>query len=206
VDNKKSIDTEYEFTTDWFHWAPDIWLQLKPMIPRYDEHGTEFLEIGSFEGRSTMWTIENLMKDGDHITCIDTWEGGEEHSKIAMSEVEQRFTNNLQVAYQKFPARAALKRRGTSAIQLAGDICDQFLYDFIYVDGSHTAKDVLSDAVMAWKLLAKGGLMVFDDYVWGDPRDVLHRPKLAIDSFVNIYAEEVELVFAGYQLVIRKKP
>jgi hypothetical protein len=48
--------------------------------------------------------------------------------------------------------------------------------------------------------------MVFDDYVWGDPRDVLHRPKLAIDSFVNIYAEEVELVFAGYQLVIRKKP
>lgn len=206
MDDKESIDTEYQFTTDWFHWAPETWLQLKGMIPRYTEYGTEFLEIGSFEGRSTVWTIENLMEDGDHITCIDTWEGGEEHNKIAMSEVEQRFTHNLQVAYQKFPARAALKRRGKSTTLLAEEICEGSSYDFIYVDGSHTAPDVLADAVMAWRMLSKGGLMVFDDYVWGDPRDVLHRPKLAIDSFVNIYAEQLDLVFAGYQLIIRKKP
>jgi hypothetical protein len=50
------------------------------------------------------------------------------------------------------------------------------------------------------------GLMVFDDYLWSpSPRDILHRPKIAIDAFVNIFAEEVEIAHVGYQLVVRKK-
>jgi hypothetical protein len=57
---------------------------------------------------------------------------------------------------------------------------------------------------MAWPLLKSGGVMVFDDYTWGDPRDLLHRPKLAVDAFVNIYAEELSLVHIGYQLALRK--
>ena len=52
-------------------------------------------------------------------------------------------------------------------------------YDLIYVDGSHTARDVLQDAVLGWGLLKRGGLMIFDDYLWVDggaqdvPEDVL---------------------------------
>ena len=79
------------------------------------------------------------------------------------------------------------------------------LFDFIYIDGSHIAKDVLTDACMAWPLLKPKGLMVFDDYMWGSPRDILHRPKLAIDAFTNLFAEEAEIIHAGYQLVVRKK-
>ena len=80
------------------------------------------------------------------------------------------------------------------------------MFDFIYIDGSHIAKDVLTDACMAWPLLKPKGLMVFDDYLWTpNARDILHRPKLAIDAFVNIFAEEVEIVHVGYQLVVRKK-
>jgi len=58
---------------------------------------------------------------------------------------------------------------------------------------------------MAWPLLKPKGLMVFDDYMWGNPRDILHRPKPAIDAFCNIFAEEAEIVHVGYQLVVRKK-
>jgi predicted O-methyltransferase YrrM len=79
------------------------------------------------------------------------------------------------------------------------------LYDFIYIDGSHIAKDVLTDACMAWPLLKKQGIMVFDDYLWGDPRDILHRPKPAIDTFMNLFAEEVDVVHIGYQMIVRKK-
>ena len=35
----------------------------------------------------------------------------------------------------------------------------------------------------------RGDIIVFDDYLWGAPRDILHRPKPAIDAFVNIFAE-----------------
>lgn len=55
-------DTEYQFTKDWFSWAPPVWEQLVPMLP---ESGTfrTFLEIGSFEGRSAIWIAENMMRD-----------------------------------------------------------------------------------------------------------------------------------------------
>ncbi len=32
----------------------------------------------------------------------------------------------------------------------------------IYIDGSHCPPDVLTDAVMAWKLLTDGGIMILD--------------------------------------------
>ena len=224
--------TEYQFTKDWFSWAPEVWKQLIPMLP--SEPGARaFLEIGSFEGRSTIWTIENMMSHGDWIDCVDTWEGGEEHGEEDMSSVEERFDHNIDAAilptflkeYRPEMALGHITRYGHTtsgnrvnvykykcrssmylASKLNGYIDSENLFDFVYIDGSHIAKDVLTDACMAWPLLKPKGLMVFDDYNWmPSPRDILHRPKLAIDAFVNIFAEEVEVVHAGYQMVIRKK-
>jgi len=41
--------------------------------------------------------------------------------------------------------------------------------------------------------------------MWGDSRDILHRPKMAIDAFVNIFAEEAQLVGWGAQTIVRKR-
>lgn len=189
--------SEYQFTHDWFKWAPDLWTQLTPMLPIGD-----FLEIGSFEGRSTVWMMEHMLEKGHFIDCVDTWEGGEEHGAEDMSAVEARFDHNIRVAEEKFPVRKAHKFKMTSYEALRTTDVD---YAFIYIDGSHIAKDVMTDACMAWPLLKKGGIMVFDDYMWGNPRDILHRPKPAIDAFCNIFAEEAEIVHVGYQLVVRRK-
>lgn len=32
----------------------------------------------------------------------------------------------------------------------------------VYIDGSHAAKDVIADAVLAWALLRPGGVLIFD--------------------------------------------
>jgi predicted O-methyltransferase YrrM len=195
--------SEYQFTKDWFGWAPPVWEQLIPMLP--GEAGKRnFLEIGSFEGRSTVWAMENMMQKGDYIYCIDTWEGGEEHGAEDMQAVFERFKANTAIAKDKTKVVRGYAM-DTSTTELASKIQDGFQYDFIYIDGSHIAKDVLTDACMAWPLLKPKGIMVFDDYVWGDPRDILHRPKAAIDAFTNIFAEEVEVIHVGYQLVVRKK-
>ena len=210
---------EYQFTKDWFHWSPEVWTQLIPMLPERDAgEGRCFLEIGSFEGRSTVWIVENMMQsnDGtrcsDDIYCIDTWEGGEEHTEEDMAAVEKRFSHNIGVVVDKFPDRVVEWQKGSSVYGLSCLLTgvdsdeDQPYYSFIYIDGSHIAKDVLTDACMAWPLLKPKGFMVFDDYNWmPSPRDILHRPKLAIDAFVNIFAEEVEIVHVGYQMVIRKR-
>jgi predicted O-methyltransferase YrrM len=195
--------SEYQFTKDWFGWAPPVWEQLIPMLS--GEAGKRnFLEIGSFEGRSTVWTMENMMQKGDYIYCIDTWEGGEEHGAEDMQAVFERFKANTAIAKDKTKVVRGYAM-DTSTTELASKIQDGFQYDFIYIDGSHIAKDVLTDACMAWQVLKPKGIIVFDDYVWGDPRDILHRPKVAIDAFTNIFAEEVEVIHVGYQLVVRKK-
>ena len=194
-------NTEYQFTKDWFHWAPEVWQQLIPLLPQGNR---SFLEIGSFEGRSTVWILENMMGAKGNITCIDTWEGGEEHSAEDMKAVYERFVHNMKTIKNK-RACGLSTRIGKSVNELADCIGAGEEYDFIYIDGSHIAKDVLTDTCMAWQLLKPKGLMVFDDYMWGNPRDALHRPKIAIDAFTNIFAEEAEIIHVGYRLVVRKK-
>jgi predicted O-methyltransferase YrrM len=136
-----------------------------------------------------------------------------------MGSVEQRFDHNAAVLKTLFPEREIVKLKGTSVSMLAdnmrlighiredtgGNYDDKHTYDFIYIDGSHVAKDVLTDACMAWPLLKPKGIMVFDDYLWGNPRDILHRPKPAVDAFCNIFAEDMDIVHVGYQLVVQKR-
>ena len=196
--------TEYQFTKDWFQQAPQVWEQLIPLLSGYAGR-RKFLEIGSFEGRSAIWIAENMMVEGDELRCIDTWEGSEEHGSEDMDAVEARFRHNLVLATEKLPNRRIIQNKGTSVHVLSHKLRHGGVFDFIYIDGSHVAKDVLTDACMAWPLLKPAGLMVFDDYLWGDSRDILHRPKMAIDAFTNIFAEELDEVHVGYQLAVRKK-
>lgn len=205
--------TEYQFTQDWFHWAPEVWKQLIPLLP-----GTpgqrRFLEVGSFEGRSMTWIAENMMNPGDELYCVDTWKGGEEHGAEDMAAVEARFDRNRSIAVTGRDIEIyKVKRTSTEqfAVMLAANFITEFegvkqeSLTFIYIDGSHVAKDVLTDACMAWPLLKQGGIMVFDDYLWGESRDILHRPKPAVDAFVNIFAESLDIVHIGHQLVVAKK-
>jgi predicted O-methyltransferase YrrM len=190
----------YEFTRDWFKTGEQVWPEIRKMMTRR----RYFLEIGSYEGRSTVWTIEHMMDDASEITCIDTWEGGEEHGSDNMEEVERRFDYNISLAQSRFPGREVCKIKKPSHIAMAELIYSSCSYDFIYIDGSHKAKDVLTDSCMAWKALNKHGFLVWDDYLWGHPRDVLNRPKAAIDAFMMMFGEEMQVVFLGYHMVVQK--
>jgi predicted O-methyltransferase YrrM len=192
--------SDYKFTQDWFHWAPQVWEHLIPHLPERKK----FLEIGAFEGRATTWIIENMMEDGGEVICIDTWEGGEEHINGEMQNAKMNFDHNINTVRKQFPKRFVTACKGLSREWLPALTQDEAEFDFIYIDGSHIAKDVLTDACMSWPLLKKGGIMVFDDYMWGDPRDVLHRPKLAIDMFTTLFGEELQPLHTGYQVVLKK--
>jgi predicted O-methyltransferase YrrM len=85
---------------------------------------------------------------------------------------------------------------------------DEEPFDFIYIDGSHQAADVLLDACLAFKLLRKGGVLCFDDYTWKYPIEhggILMSPKMGIDSFLNVHHDQVRyLMMPLYQLFIIK--
>lgn len=197
----------YQFSNDWFGaaQAPTVW----PQFARHLPEAKAFLEIGSWEGRSTVWTVENLAaRSGAQITCVDSWLGGEEHDPAQMGGVYERFEANmaaLQANRQAAGGDIAVRAvRGPSVRGLAQLIVEGQRFDFVYVDGSHTARDTLTDACMSWTLLKKGGVMVFDDYMWFGSPLLLHRPKPAVDAFTSIYGPELFVLHNGYQVAVQK--
>lgn len=79
-------------------------------------------------------------------------------------------------------------------------------FDLVYIDGSHQSPDVIVDACLGFRLCRPGGIMIFDDYLWPLKKEVNRTPKMAIDSFTNIYYDKVEILRAPlYQLYLQKK-
>lgn len=190
-----------KFSQDWFsHNEPTFKFIMDTLTEKQ-----EFLEIGCYEGRATCWMVQNGLDPDGLMTVIDTFAGGEEHGAMGLdlTSLRERFEENINEA--KAPDQIIEILQSTSSKGLAKIIAlGVQKYDFIYVDGSHQAPDVMTDACMAFELLKPGGIMLFDDYLWNHVPGLLHRPKLAVDNFVTLFAERCELLIIGYQLAVRK--
>ena len=168
----------------------------------------DILEIGCFEGRSTTWMLENFLETDGKIVCVDPFEGSPEHSNIDLSDLEKRWSTNVESVRKKTQICKLYKMKSYDA--LAHLITEKSNFDFIYVDGSHTAIDVLTDACMCAGLLRVGGVILFDDYNWPLPVDwppgltVLETPKPALNAFASIYDGVMQPVLSNYQVAFKK--
>lgn len=195
----------YTFTSDWFSGNIPVWENFfKELRPR------RVLEIGSYEGRSTIFTMESIYSTYGEglVTCVDTWSGGLEHDPSSMSMVEQNFRSNISKACETRPNLVAEIKKDISINALSRLISDgrSGFYDLAYVDGSHQAADVITDLVLSYALVRVGGMIICDDYLWtmrrGNPID---DPKIAIDTFTTIYYRKVGILRGPlYQMYMRK--
>ena len=174
-----------EFSRDWFIQNMEVWSEI------FRRHGWDasaprsILEIGCFEGLSTCWMLNNLLKHPDsRMVCMDTFEGGSQHIRDAtdMASVREAFFRNV----------GKTGRSDTGLLRLLQENHEAF--DFIYVDGSHLSTDVLVDLVLGFRLLNVGGLCICDDYLWEGQSDPRHSPKMAIDAFSSIFSEQLQFV------------
>jgi predicted O-methyltransferase YrrM len=183
----------YRFTAYWHKRRAADW--DKVLAPYKGRERLSYLEVGAFEGRSLIWMIENVLTHPTSTaTAVDPF----------MEEYEATYDANI--------VASGASKRVTKIKELSGTALRKLpleSFDVIYIDGSHTADDVLSDAVLAWGLLRRGGLVIFDDYTWpgrpdGDALPPELLPKIAIDAFVTAYRSEIELVSKGAQVMLRK--
>jgi predicted O-methyltransferase YrrM len=197
-----SEHSKYEFTALWFDQHAETWRQLfKHAQPE------RVLEIGSYEGRSACFMLDQypLLKE---ITCVDTWQTTPDAS--SMADVEHRFDCNIMHAQSHRTTRAKFRKlKGRSSELLPCLIAAKERFDWIYVDGSHEAADVLTDAIYSFHLLRVGGILIFDDYIWRNDAtkgcDILNLPKPAIDAFTNIFHRKLTPIRAPlYQLYLQK--
>jgi predicted O-methyltransferase YrrM len=183
------------FRSDWFSYNIPIWLEIfKPPI----NNEIHILEIGSYEGRSTIWFLENiLLHPSSTITCIDTFQGSDEHPDYLKLNIYDNFIHNINNFKNK------VKILIGKSFDILKTLPTQEVYDVIYVDGSHYSHNVLEDAILSFYLLKKNGYMIFDDYLWRDTTS-LENPKIGIDAFLECYKGQYTLTNSNYQLIIQK--
>lgn len=186
------------FTTDWFsHNIPNFQTTLNPI----KDKPINYLEIGSWEGRSTLWIL-NFCHPHSRITCIDSFKGGIEHANMSqLGTVKDRFLHNISPHKDRVTIL-----EGYSHDMLKTVSPDS--YDVIYIDGSHEAADVFIDLALSFLALKEGGLLLCDDYMGGRPGktydDLVTSPKRAIEAFMKVFKGRVEVIHSGYQIHMRK--
>jgi Methyltransferase domain len=185
-------EAKYKFTFDGVSTNAKIWSTY--LREFYGKPNVAALEIGSYEGRSALWFLANILThDTSSITCVD----------LFGDDIDSTFNDNVRASGF---AHRVTKLKGDSKVVVRNLKTN---FDFAYIDGSHVAKDVLIDAVLVWDLLKPGGILIFDDYGFvrapSDNQSEALVPKLAIDAFLLAFRHHIEVLHQDYQVIVRKK-
>ena len=200
----------YEFNVRFAIHAIPLWDKL--LAPYKGKPNVRFLEIGLGEGETTFWMLDNILTHpSSSMVGFDVFVG----------PLKDRFYKNLEVSGWANKIQIFLQRSQEKLMDLPPNS-----FDIIYVDGSHLAPDVLTDAVLSWPLLKTGGLLIFDDYLMAtippgpdrlpeNSAKLVHygtaflpmelNPRVAADAFVTAFRNSLEIVYRGYQLWVKKK-
>lgn len=149
------------------------------------------LVIGCHEGRAPLWLLENV--PGSSIICIDNFD---KHKPIIFGNFQANIT----------PYKSRVKTYNMShrdALIKIASIPNLQLFDFIFID-TVDSKEVLENLILAFPLLKPKGLLIVDDYT-NSKEHLPNCPKVAIDSFMNIYAPFVKALEFSWQAILLKR-
>lgn len=191
------------FMTDWTSWHFPNWMKL---LAPFRDRPARMLEIGSWEGRSALFFLNYLPQV--QLTCVDTFAGGQEHQEAAarspedaetLRTVEARFDGNTRVFSGRIEKIKASSVDALVQLGLAGR-----RFDIAYIDGGHRAREVYADSALAWPLMARDALVIFDDYQWQEMPDPMDNPKPGIDAFLKSIEGQYRMVHNDYQVAIAR--
>lgn len=185
---------KYKYSENWF-FQSEIYKKLLNIVDKTKEN--KILEIGSFEGLSSVFFADNLLDaPGSTLTCVDPFLtiDDNDHKKWFIQNVEETFDYNISIC--KHPQKISVSKITS----------DKFFeintntFNFIYVDGCHEPEFVKRDIENAFQILEKDGIMWMDDYLFGETRLI----KAVIDNFLEKYNGQYDLLHKSYQIAIRK--
>ena len=188
------------FTTDWVtQFIPSWTKHVVPVLA--GRPGVKWLEVGSFEGRSALWTLDNLLQGpGSELTCVDLWQ----RMWLQKGRPETNFDENTR-------GRANLRKLRGSSDEVLPTLPVSY-FDGVYVDGCHEEENVYRDAHLCLPLLKPGAFMIFDDYEDRDgtplKADQVLEPRqfgvnAAVGRFLKELGEEIVVLHRGWQLIAR---
>ena len=174
---------EYNFTVFWFMNNLEI---FNYYLPRDFNKSFTYLEIGSYEGMSLLYTLERYRNA--KITSIDLWND---------SSIESFFDRNTKKYLN------LIKIKSDSIIALRELNKDNKKFNYIYIDGYHDGSHVIVDAIEAFKLLDINGFMILDDFMQDDKK-ISYQSYEGIFCFLELFRKEIKILYFQNILVLKK--
>ena len=144
----------------------------------------KFLEIGSYIGTSAIEQVNNVLTgDGSTIVCLDNWENA--------------FNSEAWFDKKTLPYVDKITKVKSDSKTWLENNQDQ-VFDFIYIDGEHSAQSIESDTRLSWPLLKVGGVMALDDVLLND------ETEQANNAFIESIKDKSTIIENGYQIWLRK--
>ena len=186
---------EKNFSNKWFLNNFDI---FNFFLPKEKNSKFDYLEVGCFEGLSSFFVLSEYK--AVNAILLDIWDMPNPNSKTLshnFNSIEEAFDNNLS-------GFNFTKIKDDSVVAMRKLFKQNKSFDFIYIDGSHNGEDILSDAIEAFKILKKEGLIFFDDFLQHDKNRALQSYE-GIEKFLTLYSSYLKIEYFQNNLVVRKK-
>ena len=192
----REINKNYFFSEDWFSENIPVWEKtIKEEFRK--ESKLKYLEIGTFEGRSAIY-ISETFKNID-VICVDPFDKYESVKSLAkkqeMKKVYETFSSNMRILKDR------IKHYKVSSKKFFKN--NNFFFDIIYIDGSHYYLDVQDDFRNSLNCLNKGGIIIFDDFLWNYYKKIEENPINGILPML-IKQKNLKIISASNQLIVKK--
>ena len=180
-------------TSDYFSLNAYYW----DLIINKNFNTFSYLEIGSWEGNSALYILENFKTK--KVVCVDIWDLYEDSYKNESFKRFENFQSNLLSYKDRY-----------SFFKNTSDIFFQDnneKFDIIYIDGWHEAPQVYKDICNSWNCLNKDGIIICDDYFYGDIKSNLNTnlPADSINRFIQENENKVKVLNVNNTQVFIKK-
>jgi predicted O-methyltransferase YrrM len=187
--------THYHFTMD-FNRGQGSYINISHLVNTYGVP-TNVCEIGIYEGATTFWMCDNLTPHNKNlkIYAIDPHNTSTDLD-VNLTVIKENFEYNLDLnTYNN--VKYINKTSEDGLIDL---INDKVNCELIYIDGDHRASVVLTDLVLAWKILAVGGVILCDDtttWKYTDKNGIQSNqmsPRLAVETFIQCNWHKIKIL------------
>ena len=159
-----------------------------------------YLEIGCFEGRSSVFVLEKLQ----NAQCffVDPFQEYKEMTESTNQKNFDAIYENFLFNVSKFPNRYHIYKETSDRFFDKLDTDKKF--NLIYVDGSHLNDDVYRDALHSYEHLENSGYIIFDDFFWSWFPNKKDNPFFGICRFLIEFKKNLEICYVGDQLILKK--
>ena len=155
-----------------------------------------YLEIGSWEGSSALYILNNYKTK--KVYCVDVWDKDEKYE-----ELYKKNFNNFLHNMEEFKDRYFFFKERSDDFFKKNDE----YFDLIYIDGTHESFQVDKDINNAWKFLNLNGIIICDDFFYGNLYSGLNEdvPATSINKFIKKQQNKLKVLCVNNSQVFLRK-